>query len=282
MILFVWVGTCCCVTIWATNHTMARTHLHGGVDELSPIVFVGPWCCPVSKVKVKLEETQFKSQVKTNGGHICDYEGVDKASKVGFPLVAVGTSGTGAEMTRFACITDEDRKTKLIVIDNMMTPLLTVEDPALLQMPRHLTAATGMDCLAHGIEAYLSSSSNPVTDASALHSIKLASAFLKEAHATTKWASISEKKRNSRARDMMGYASYLAAMAFNNAGLGLAHAMAHQIGGLYNLPHGVCVALLLPTVFKFNAKACPIHTMDIAIAMGFQVCQGEGSASAHP
>ena len=211
------------------------------------------------------------SLLKTNGGDIRDYVGVDKASKPGFPLVTVGTTGTGSEMTRFSCITDEERQTKSIIIDSLMTPLLTVEDPAVLKMPRHLTAATGMDSLSHAIEAYMSRNSNPVTDANALHSIKLASSFLKQAHATNNFITIEDQKANSRARDMMGYASYLAAMAFNNAGLGLTHAMAHQVGGLYNLPHGVCCALLLPTVLAFNAVERPEHILSMAYAMGIQV-----------
>ena len=212
------------------------------------------------------------SLLKTNGGSLRDYAGIDLASKPGFPLVAVGTSGTGSELTRFACITDEERMTKSIIIDSMMTPLLTVEDPAVLRTPRHLTAATGMDCLTHAIEAYLSTNSNPVTDANALHSIKLASTFLEQSHATANCVDLAEQKLNSRARDMMGYASYLAAIAFNNAGLGLVHAMAHQVGGLYNLPHGVCCGLLLPTVLKFNAESSPNQIMDIATAMHLQVC----------
>eukprot|EP00873_Tetraselmis_striata_P045989 jgi/Tetstr1/466253/TSEL_010809.t1 len=210
------------------------------------------------------------SLLKTNGGDVSDYVGVNLAKAKGFPLVAVGTSGTASEMTRFACITDEDRMSKLSIIDDMMTPVVTVEDPAVLRMPRHLTAATGMDCLTHAIEAYLSTHSNPVTDATALHSIKLAAAFLCQAHATTNYSDLQERKANSRARDMMGYASYLAGMAFNNAGLGLVHAMSHQIGGLYNLPHGVCCAVLLPSVLEFNAVARPAHIEDIANAIGLK------------
>lgn len=216
--------------------------------------------------------------LKTNGGKIHDYVGVNLAKVKAFPLVAVGTTGTASEMTRFACITDEDRMSKLSIIDDMMTPVVTVEDPAVLKMPRHLTAATGMDCLTHAIEAYLSTHSNPVTDANALHSIKLTSSFLKQAHATSNYTGLDERKANSRARDMMGYASYLAGMAFNNAGLGLTHAMSHQIGGLYNLPHGVCCAVLLPTVLRFNAPAKVEHIMDIANAMGLKGWEDSSSA----
>lgn len=211
------------------------------------------------------------SLLKTNGGSISDYVGINQAKIKGFPLVAVGTSGTASEMTRFACITDEDKMSKLSIIDDMMTPVVTVEDPAVLRMPRQLTAATGMDCLTHAIEAYMSTNSNPVTDATALHSIRLASAFLCQAHGTSNYSNLQERKVHGHARDMMGYASYLAGMAFNNAGLGLVHAMSHQIGGLYNLPHGVCCAVLLPAVLGFNAQKKPSHIVDIADAMGLRV-----------
>lgn len=106
-------------------------------------------------------------------------------------------------------------------------------------MPKSLTAATGMDALTHAIEAYVSTISNPVTDASALHAMKLIKTYLRDA--------VTDGK-NLKARDMMSYAEFLAGMAFNSASLGYVHAMAHQLGGMYNLPHGVCNAVLLPVV----------------------------------
>ncbi len=126
-------------------------------------------------------------------------------------------------------------------------------------MPPALTAATGMDALTHAVEAYVSVAATPVTDSAALMAIKLIATNLRNAVANG---------QNMEARDKMAYAEYLGGMAFNNAGLGFVHAMAHQLGGLYNLPHGVCNAILLPHVEKFNIIACPERFGDVAIAMG--------------
>jgi len=200
--------------------------------------------------------------VATNGGDIRDYEGVDKSLKKMLPMVAVNTTaGTASEMTRFCIITDEERHVKMAIVDWHTTPDIAVDDPELmLAMPKHLTAATGMDALTHAIEAYLSTASTPVTDACALHAIKLISTYLKVA--------VSDGATNLQARDMMTYAEFLAGMAFNSASLGYVHAMAHQLGGMYNLPHGVCNAVLLPVVQEHNAKHVPALFVDVASAMG--------------
>jgi len=172
---------------------------------------------------------------------IADFEGVDKAEHPMVPVVAINTTaGTGSEMTRFCIITDEKRHVKMAIIDAKTTPDVAVNDPSLMMgMPKNLTAATGMDALTHAIEAYVSTASTPVTDACALHAIKLINAYLRAAV---------EDGTDAKARDMMAYAEYLAGMAFNSASLGYVHAMAHQLGGFYNLPHGVCNAVLLPVV----------------------------------
>jgi alcohol dehydrogenase len=198
----------------------------------------------------------------SNGGNIRDYEGVDKSTQPMIPLVAVNTTaGTGAEMTRFCIITDETRHVKMAIVDWRVTPTIAVNDPKLMVgMPKGLTAATGMDALTHAIEAYVSTASNPVTDANALYAIKLISTYLPQAV---------EDGKNLKARDMMAYAEFLAGMAFNSAGLGYVHAMAHQLGGFYNAPHGVCNAVLLPVVEEYNAKYVPELFIDIAHALGF-------------
>lgn len=200
--------------------------------------------------------------VATNGGDIRDYEGLDKSTKPMMPMVAVNTTaGTAAEMTRFCIITDETRHVKMAIVDWRVTPSLAVNDPKLMVgMPKALTAATGMDALTHAIEAYVSIASTPVTDASALHAIKLISTYLPQAV---------EDGQNMKARDMMAYAEFLAGMAFNSAGLGYVHAMAHQLGGMYNLPHGVCNAVLLGPVQAYNARYVPELFIDIANALGF-------------
>jgi alcohol dehydrogenase len=119
-----------------------------------------------------------------------------------------------------------------------------------------------MDALTHAIEAYVSTIATPITDACAIKAIELIRDFLPSAVANGK---------NMEARDRMAYAEYLAGMAFNNASLGYVHAMAHQLGGFYNLPHGVCNAILLPAVCDFNLIACPKRYKDIAIALGQDV-----------
>lgn len=199
--------------------------------------------------------------VATNGGHISDYEGVDRSEKPQLPLIAINTTaGTASEMTRFCIITDEVRHIKMAIVDRNVTPLLSVNDPALMAaMPKSLTAATGMDALTHAIEAYVSIAANPITDACALKAISMIAGNLRKAV---------NDGSNMAARENMAYAQFLAGMAFNNASLGYVHAMAHQLGGFYDLPHGVCNAVLLPHVQSFNASVCPTRLTDVAHAMG--------------
>ncbi|MFL7963823.1 L-threonine dehydrogenase [Pseudomonas kielensis] len=197
----------------------------------------------------------------TNGGQIRDYEGVDRSSKPQLPLIAINTTaGTASEMTRFCIITDETRHVKMAIVDRNVTPLMSVNDPALMvAMPKGLTAATGMDALTHAIEAYVSTAANPITDACALKAITLISDNLR----------LAVRDGNDLvARGNMAYAQFLAGMAFNNASLGFVHAMAHQLGGFYDLPHGVCNAVLLPHVQRFNASVCAARLSDVAQAMG--------------
>jgi alcohol dehydrogenase len=200
----------------------------------------------------------------TNGGQIRDYEGVDQSSKPQLPLIAINTTaGTASEMTRFCIITDESRHVKMAIVDRNVTPLLSVNDPALMvAMPQGLTAATGMDALTHAIEAYVSTAANPITDACALKAITLISNNLRLAV---------RNGEDLAARENMAYAQFLAGMAFNNASLGYVHAMAHQLGGFYDLPHGVCNAVLLPHVQSFNAQVCAPRLTDVAHAMGADI-----------
>lgn len=199
--------------------------------------------------------------VAANGGNIRQYEGVDKSTKAMPPFVAVNTTaGTASEMTRFCIITDTDRHVKMAIVDWRCTPNVAVNDPLLMmKMPPGLTAATGMDALTHAVEAYISTIATPVTDSAALMAITLISEYLRTAVANGD---------NFEARDKMAYAEFLAGMAFNNASLGYVHAMAHQLGGFYNLPHGVCNAILLPHVSRFNLIASPRRFAEIADAMG--------------
>jgi alcohol dehydrogenase len=196
-----------------------------------------------------------------NGGLINDYEGVGKVTKGIPPLITVNTTaGTASEMTSFTIITDTRRHIKMAIVDPRITPDIAVNDPELMvSMPPALTAATGMDALTHAVEAYVSTMATPTTDAAAIKSIELISKYLREAVA---------HGEDVRTRDMMAHAEYLAGIAFNNASLGYVHSMAHQLGGLYDLPHGVCNAILLPYVEAYNKQVVPERFADIARAMG--------------
>ena len=202
--------------------------------------------------------------VAANGGDIRDYEGVDRSAKPQLPMIAINTTaGTASEMTRFCIITDVDRHIKMAIVDKHVTPLLSVNDSLLMVgMPKSLTAATGMDALTHAIEAYVSVAATPITDACALKAVTMISDNLSIAV---------ESGGNVHAREAMAYAQFLAGMAFNNASLGYVHAMAHQLGGFYDLPHGVCNAVLLPHVQVFNSQVAAARLRDCATAMGVHV-----------
>lgn len=206
----------------------------------------------------------------TNGGSIKDYEGVNKSSRKSLPIVAITTTaGTSAEVTINYVITDEERHVKMIMVDNNTLAAVTVNDPELMvSMPASLTAATGMDALTHAVEAVVAKGANDVTDATALYAIKQIFEFLPRAV---------KNGQDLEAREQMCYACYLNGIAFSNAGLGNVHAMAHQLGGLYDLPHGVCNAMLLPVVEEENAKHAPAKFRAIAATIGYD-CEGKTDA----
>ncbi|AMO54974.1 alcohol dehydrogenase [Endozoicomonas montiporae] len=197
----------------------------------------------------------------SNDGDICDYNGIGKVQNSGAYFIAINTTaGTAAEMTSNSVITDEDNKVKMVIIDPKQIPDIAVNDPELMtDLPASVTAATGMDALTHAIEAYVSVGAHTLTDHSALESIRIISQWLPVAV---------EQGENLMARDKMACAQFLAGMAFNSAGLGLVHAMAHQPGATHDLPHGVCNAILLPHICAFNAAENPEKFRAIAEAMG--------------
>lgn len=199
--------------------------------------------------------------VVKNGGEINDFEGVGKVIMGIPPLITVNTTaGTASEMTSFTIITDTTRSIKMAIVDSRITPDVAVNDPELMvSMPPSLTAATGMDALTHAVEAYVSTMATPTTDAAAIKSIELIAKYLPEAVA---------RGEDIKIRDMMAHAEYLAGIAFNNTSLGYVHSMAHQLGGFYDLPHGVCNAILLPYVEAYNKQVVPERFADIAKAMG--------------
>ena len=206
----------------------------------------------------------------TNGGSIKDYEGVNKSARKSLPIVAITTTaGTSAEVTINYVITDEERHVKMIMVDNNTLAAVTVNDPELMvSMPASLTAATGMDALTHAVEAVVAKGANDVTDATALYAIKQIFEFLPRAV---------KNGQDLEAREQMCYACYLNGIAFSNAGLGNVHAMAHQLGGLYDLPHGVCNAMLLPVGEEDNAKHAPAKCRAIAATIGYD-CEGKTDA----
>ena len=196
-----------------------------------------------------------------NPGPSTGYSGVGKVTHPGVPLVAINTTaGTAAEMTSNAVIIDSERQVKEVIIDSNIIPDIAVDDASvMLNIPASVTAATGMDALTHAIEAYVSVGAHPLTDPSALEAIRLISQWLPQAV---------DNGHNLEAREMMAFGQYLAGMAFNSAGLGLVHALAHQPGATHNLPHGVCNAILLPIIENFNRPTAVARFARIAQAMG--------------
>ena len=192
-------------------------------------------------------------------------EGVAPTKKHAVFTIAVPTTaGTAAEVTINYVITDVEKKRKFVCVDTNDIPEIAVVDPDMMSsMPKGLTAATGMDALTHAIEAALSKNANPLTDKDAYWAMQAIVQNLPRAVANG---------QDEAARTMMAYAENVAGMAFSNAGLGMVHAMAHALGGHYNLPHGVCNAVLLPYVLAFNSRSpvCRERFMTIAAAMGLQ------------
>ncbi len=176
-------------------------------------------------------------------------------------FIAVNTTaGTGSEVTKFSILTDEQTHYKLSAVDERLIPDIAVDDSSLMRdMPPALTAATGMDALTHAMESYVSRGSNPATRCGALEAVRLIRAHLARAFADG---------TDLDARTGMAYAQYLAGAAFSNSGLGLVHAMAHQLGGLYQLSHGLCNAVLLPFVVEYNLLECPAGYARLAAALG--------------
>ena len=200
----------------------------------------------------------------TNGGDIKDYEGVDQSDNKSLPIVAVNTTaGTASEVTINYVITNEDTHIKMVMVDKNSLAEIAVSDPELMTAkPADLTAATGMDVLTHAVEAYVSEGAFRLSDKLALESIELVGEALRDAV---------ENGDDLEARSKMAYASYIAGMSFNNAGLGYVHSMAHQLGGMYDLPHGVCNAVLLPHVEEYNSKNTGDKLRNVAQALGKDV-----------
>jgi alcohol dehydrogenase class IV len=196
-----------------------------------------------------------------NGGRILGYEGVDRVTRPIPPTVMVpSTSGTGADVSQFAVITDTAARIKITIISRTLVPEISVIDPRLLTtMPDWLNAATGLDALTHAIEAFVSRAHNPLTDSHALHAVQLITRHLLRTQL---------RPKETSPRLAMAQGSLEAGMAFTNAILGATHAMSHQVGGLLDAPHGVVNGVLLPHVIRFNAQAQPKRFVPLAAACG--------------
>jgi alcohol dehydrogenase len=199
-----------------------------------------------------------------NGGRILDYEGIDRIEHPIPPLIMMpSTSGTGADVSQFCIVTDTERHTKITIMGRALVPDVSVIDPRLLvTMPDWLNAATGLDALTHGIEAFVSLARGPLTDHHALQAVSLVNANL---------ADTMRRPEDTGARSRMAQAALEAGLAFTNAILGATHAMSHQVGGLLDLPHGVVNGVLLPHVIRYNGAAVPERFVPVAQAMGLDV-----------
>ena len=188
-------------------------------------------------------------------------EGVAPTRKPCVPIIAVPTTaGTAAEVTINYVITDVERKRKFVCVDPHDMPIIAVVDPEMMSsMPKGLTASTGMDALTHAIEGYTTKAAWEMTDMFHLKAIELISKHLRGAVANT-----------PEGREGMALGQYIAGMGFSNVGLGIAHSMAHTLGAVYDTPHGVANAIILPTVMEYNAEATGDKYKYIAKAMGVE------------
>ncbi|HEU4327825.1 MAG TPA: iron-containing alcohol dehydrogenase [Roseiflexaceae bacterium] len=197
----------------------------------------------------------------SEGGSLLDYQGYNLLERPLIPMVAIPTtSGTGSEVTPFAVILDEDAHVKMTYASPFLAPDLAVLDPEMTRtLPPRLTAATGMDALTHAVETFVSSEANPLSDALALQAIDMISNHLRAATHTGE---------DMEARGQMLVASCIAGMAFASGFLGIVHAMAHSIGGAFEVHHGTANAILLPHGMRFNSTVVPNRYARIARALG--------------
>ena len=186
-------------------------------------------------------------------------EGVAPTKKPCVPIIAVPTTaGTAAEVTINYVITDIERKRKFVCVDPHDMPIIAVVDPDMMSsMPKGLTASTGMDALTHAIEGYTTKAAWEMTDMFHLKAIEIISKSLRGAVANTK-----------EGREGMALGEYIAGMGFSNVGLGIAHSMAHTLGAVYDTPHGVACAMMLPIVMEYNQECTGEKYREIARAMG--------------
>ena len=191
---------------------------------------------------------------------IVSLEGAATTKNKGLPIIALPTTaGTAAEVTINYVITDEDREVKMVCVDPHDIPIIAIIDTELMaSMPKSIASSTGMDALTHAVEGYITKAHNTMSDMFHIEAIKLIFKYLP--------AAVNEK--DEEAINKMGLAQYIAGMGFSNVGLGIVHSMAHQLGAVYDTPHGLANAILLPTVMRFNGEVCYERFRDILIALG--------------
>jgi len=196
-----------------------------------------------------------------NRGNILDYEGVGRIPNPGLPCIAIPTTaGTGSEVTASTIVTNRSISFKAAVISPHLFPRLAILDPLLtLNLPQALTAATGMDALTHAIESYISKAANPASQALALSAMRMIAGNIDRAYFAG---------TDLHSRERMLVASMMAGAAFAQSRLGNVHAISHTLGGIFDIPHGIANAVLLPYVMKFNLPACPERMAEIAEALG--------------
>ncbi|MBR4881920.1 MAG: lactaldehyde reductase [Clostridia bacterium] len=192
---------------------------------------------------------------------VVSLEGVAPTKNKCVPIIAVPTTaGTAAEVTINYVITDEKNNRKMVCVDVHDIPVVAVVDPAMMEtMPKGLTAATGMDALTHAIEGYITKGAWELSDMFHIKAIEIIAKTLRDA---------ADNKQSGR--EGMALGQYVAGMGFSNVGLGIVHSMAHPLGALYDTPHGIANAIILPTVMEYNAPTTGEKYRDIARAMGVE------------
>ncbi|MBW1781962.1 MAG: iron-containing alcohol dehydrogenase [Deltaproteobacteria bacterium] len=212
--------------------------------------------------------------VMTEGGSLKDFQGMQLLTRPQTPHVVIPTTaGTGSEVTSGAVVLDRDQGQKIIIFEYFNTPRVAILDSRMTEkLPADLTASTGMDAMTHAVESYVAQARNPISDSAALHAIKLIVRYLPTAV---------ENGADLVARGQMQVAALLAGWAFSNAMVGLVHAMAHSLGAVCRIPHGLANGMLLSHVMRFNANEIPELTADIAEAMGVAIGEMDASAAAN-
>ncbi len=203
------------------------------------------------------------SVLLTNGGEIGDYEGLDQVKKETAPVIAIPTTvGTGSEVTFWSVITDTKRHFKMSVGSTLIAPKVALVDPDLVtSLPPAIIASTGMDALTHAIEGYTCNLAEPITDACGIYAIKYIADNIRDAVYTN--------DKEARAKMLLG--SLIAGICFGNSDIAAVHAMAEALGGLYDTPHGIANAVMLPYVMEYNYVASTAKFAKIAEAMGESV-----------